>query len=281
MKLKFFTSIFIFLLFAISPLSSQIDLDRIAKEAQRNVNKRVEKNIDKSIDNAMDNAEDSVKKKKRKKNKKGEEEYEPEVEIRTIKEVLPNEFLGEFTINRSFEGNGSESTNMIMVVMDEYRTAVRPLILKKPHNLIIYDKQDETVVTINNNDFEGMAMKDWFTSQTSDNDDFSTASKSSDIKEIEGYIARRYEVEHDEYSAEIWFTKEIDADVSTIYDVMQYAPLFLDKSLGFPLEMTIQHKDDSIERVQVKNIVENSGNDSLIDISEYELIDMTDLKHGK
>ena len=45
--------------------------------------------------------------------------------------------------------------------------------------------------------------------------------------------------------------------------------------------MTIQHKDDSIERVQVKNIVENSGNDSLFDISEYELIDMTDLKHGK
>jgi hypothetical protein len=277
-SLSLFCFVFLFSGFSFG----QIDLDRIAKEAQRNVNRRVEKNIDKSIDNAMDNAEDSVKKKKKKKNKKGEETYEPEVEVRVIKEISPNEFKGKFMMDRSVEGRGDSYSNMLQVVMDDYKTAVRPLIIKEPHNLIIYDKEEETVVTINNENYEGKAMKDWYTSmEAEDQDALSTATKTDDIKEIEGYIARRYEVVADDYSAVIWFTKEIDADVSVIYSVMDYDRLYLDKTLGFPLEMVIQYNDDRVERVKITNIQENEIDEQLFDISGYELIDMTDLKYGK
>lgn len=282
MNKRVFLSIISFVFIFTGYSFGQIDLDRIAREAQRNVNKRVEKNIDKSIDNAMDNAEDSMKKKKGKKNKKGEETYEPEVEVRVVKEVMPNEFKGIFMMDRSIDGRGENYSNMLQVVIDDYRTAVRPLIIKKPHNLIIYNKEEETVVTINNENYEGKAMKDWYTSMDSeDKNDLSTATKTDDIKEIEGYIARKYVVAAKNYSAVIWFTKEIDADVSVLYNVMEFDRLHLDKTLGFPLEMVIQYNDDRIERVKISNIQANETDEQLFDISGYELIDMTDLKYGK
>lgn len=282
MNFRVSLSLFFFVLICSGYSFGQIDLDRIAREAQRNVNRRVEKNIDKSIDNAMDNAEDSLKKKKSKKNKKGEETYEPEVEVRVVKEVLPNEFKGKFMMDRSVDGKGDDYSNMIQVVMDEYRTAVRPLIIKAPHNLIIFNKEEETVITINNENYEGKALKDWYTSMDEDDEDaLSTATKTDDIKEIEGYIARKYEVAADDYTASIWFTKEIDADVSVIYDVMEFDKLNLDKSMGFPMEMNIHHKDGREEQVKISNIRENDIDEQLFDISGYELIDMTDLKYGK
>jgi hypothetical protein len=282
MNVKYIISIFVLSLLSINILSCQIDLDRIAKKAQRSVNNRIERNVDRSIDNAMDNAEDSLQKKKKKKGKNGEEDYEPEVEVRVVKEVIPNSFQGKFMMNRSYSEDGNSSSNMIYVQMNEYQTAVRPLIIKEPHNLIIFDKQEETVVTINNTNYAGKAMKDWYSSDMEDEDDeFSTATKTSDIKEIQGYISRKYEVAHDDYTGIVWFTKEIDASVSTIYNIMEYSPLHLDQSLGFPLEMTIKYEDGSEEELSIKDISEYESDQSLFDISEYELIDMTDLKVGK
>ncbi len=264
----------------VSTSYTQIDLGKIARDAKRTVNKRVDRNIDRAIDNTLDEAEDVVRGKNKK--KKGDDDdyyYDENGEIVYVKEVIPNAFGGQFMITRDIE-NGEGQSNMYLVAMEEYETAIRPLMVKVPHNLIIYNKQDETKTTINNEKYEGKALKDWVIMDEVNEKSFAEAERTDEIETIDGYIARKYTVEHKDYEGEIWFTKEIDADLRTIYYLLELADLELDPSLGFPLRMVLEFDDDHTETFNVTDIKEESDS-NIFDISNYSLVDMTDLESGK
>jgi hypothetical protein len=282
MNLKSVLSI-VFLFTFVFISNAQIDLSKIARDAKRSVNKRVDRNIDRGIDNTLDGAEDVVrgrnKKKKKGKDKDDDIYYEGDGEARIIKEVIPNAFNGQFMVTRDVEG-AEEESNMYTIALRQYETAIRPLMIKKPHNLIIYNKQDETQLTINNEMYSGKALKDWVSVPEISEKSYAEAERTDEIETIGGYIARKYIIEHKEYEGVIWFTKEIDADISVINSLLEIDELYLDPGLGFPLRMTLEFDDDRTVTYNVTDIQEESDS-SLFDISSYKLVDMTDLEAGK
>lgn len=279
MKLRLIFSLFMIMTMA-AVSHAQIDLGKISRDAKRTVNKRIDRNIDRAIDNTLDEAEDAVRGKNKRKNKNGEDEYyDPVTGTVIVKEVLPNAFSGQFMISRDIE-NGSEESNMYLIAMSTYETAIRPLMVKKPHNLIIYNKQEETKITINNEKYEGKALKDWVIFEEMNMKRTAETERTDEIETIDGYIARKYIVEHKDYEGEIWFTKEIDADLEVINTLLELSNLYLDPTLGFPLKMVLEFDDGHKETFSVSDIKEN-GDDSIFDISKYSLVDMTDLESGK
>ncbi len=274
----FFTAILLICFTGIN--NAQIDLGKIARDAKRTVNKRVDRNIDKAIDNTLDETEDAIKGKNKKKKNKGEDDYYDEKGGTTvIKEVIPNSFAGQFMITRDIEG-GSQESNMYTIAMQEYETAIRPLMVKTPHNLIIYDKENETKTTINTVKYEGKALRDWVMREEVSEKKYAKAERTDEIEDIDGYIARKYTVKAKEYEGEVWFTKEIDADLGIINYLLELDELFLDPKLGFPLKMNLSFDDGYTEIFKVTDINE-TADQSLFDISQYNLVDMTDLESGK
>lgn len=279
MKLRLLFSL-IFLISLVSTSYTQIDLGKIARDAKRTVNKRVDRNIDRAIDNTLDEAEDVVRgKNKNKKDKDDDFYYDENGEIVYVKEVIPNVFAGQFMITRDIE-NGEGQSNMYLIAMEQYETAIRPLMIKEPHNLIIYNKQDETKTTINNEKYEGKALKDWVIMDELNEKSYADAERTDEIETIDGYIARKYLVEHKDYEGEIWFTREIDADLRAIYHLLELEDLELDPSLGFPLKMVLEFDDDHKETFKVSDI-KAEADSNIFDISNYSLVDMTDLESGK
>ncbi len=262
--------------------NAQIDLSKIARDAKRTVNKRVDRNIDRAIDNTLDETEDAIRGKNKKKKGKNDDDdmyYEGAGGTTVIKEVNPNNFAGEFLITRDIE-NGSDEGNMYKIAMQDYETAIRPLMVKTPHNLIIYNKQEETKTTINKEKYEGKALKDWVIKEEVNEKKYADTERTDDIETIDGYIARKYVVESKDYEGEIWFTREIDADISVINFLLELDELYLDPKLGFPLKMTLEFDDGHKEIFKVSDISEEN-NKSLFDVSDYKLVDMTDLESGK
>ena len=267
------------LLLTITSSFAQIDLKKIAKETERSVNKRIERGIERGVDNTLDNAEDSVrgKKKKNKKNKRGESSDQSSVTI--IKDVTPFTFSGNLTIQ--IDGEGTIDNNLIKVVSDKFDMAVRPMLIKKPNNLMVYDKKTDAVTKINAELYEDKALKEFLNSQPYDSKKTKTElERTSDIKEIDTYIARRYIVDGDDYEGEIWFSAEVDLDYDLFSALMEYAKLDLGSMHGFPLEMHLSFKNGDKMDFLVKSIEDGNPDEALLDVSEYELIDMTDLKSG-
>lgn len=260
---------------------AQIDLGKIARDAKRSVNKRIDRNIDKGIDNTLDNTEDVIKGKKKK--KKGQKDddyyYDTDGKPTIVKEVIPHSFGGSFMISRDIE-EGNEENNMYLIAMDKYETAIRPLMVKKPHNLIIYNKEEETQTSINTEKYEGKALRDWVMMEDVKVSKLAEAERTDEIESIEGYVARKYIIEHRDYEGIIWFTKEIDADLRVINHLLEITDLQLDSSLGFPLRMELNFDDGHKEVFKVSDIKEEADK-SIFDISEYGLVDMTDLESGK
>ncbi|WP_235299092.1 DUF4412 domain-containing protein [Portibacter marinus] len=284
MNLKSLFPIFFLFCFVVSG-QAQIDLSKIARDAKRSVNKRIDRNIDKAIDNTLDETEDAIKGKKRRKRGKNKDKdddiyYEGDGEAIVVKEVIPNAFNGQFLITRDVSGEGDDESNMYTIAMREYETAIRPLMIKKPHNLIIYNKEEETQTTINNELYNGKALKDWVSLSDVVEDKYAEAERTDDIETIGGYIARKYIVDHKDYEGEIWFTKEIDAEIAVVYSLLELDGLYLDPALGFPLRMSLEYDDDKIVTYNVTDIQEDAD-PSLFDLSAYQLVDMTDLEAGK
>ena len=259
--------------------SCQIDLKKIAKETERSVNRRIERGIERGVDNTLDNAEDTVRgrNKNRKKNKKGE--YIETNEVKVIKEVTPFTFSGNLTIQ--IDGEGSIDNNLIKLVTDKYDMAVRPMLVKKPNNLMIYDKQTDAVTKINTELYEDKALKEFLNLEPYDAKKTKTElERTSDIKEIETYIARKYLVDGDDYEGEVWLSAEVDLDYDLFAALMEYQKLDLGSMYGFPLEMHITFKNGDNLDYFVKSIEDGNPDKALLDVSDYELIDMTDLKSG-
>lgn len=276
------TSLFLFSFVFIS--NAQIDLSKIARDAKRSVNKRVDRNIDRAIDNTLDETEDAVRgKRKRKRGSKDKDDdiyYENDGKDLIVKEVNPNAFNGQFLITRDVTGGDEDESNMYTIAMQQYETAIRPLMVKKPHNLIIYNKQEETQTTINNELYNGKALKDWTSVEEIAEKQYAEVERTDEIETISGYIARKYNVDHKDYKGEIWFTKEIDAEIAVINTLLELESLSLDPGLGFPLRMTLEYDDDRIVSYSVTDIKEEADQ-SLFDLSNYKLVDMTDLEAGK
>ena len=272
----------LFLLLTLSSLSltvgsAQIDLKKIAKDTERSINNRVERGIERSVDGALDGAEDKVRGKNKKKKKGSQEEATNTVTV--IKEVLPFNFSGNVTI--SIEGSGEVENNLIKVVSDKYQMAVRPMLVKKPHNLMIYDKQIESITKINTELYDDKALKEFHTYEKYDSKKTKTEfTKTSDIKEVMGFIARRYEVEGDDYEGEIWLSAEVDLDYDLFASLMQYQRLDLGTMHGFPLEMYIEFNNGETMDLTIKEIQDGEPEKNLFDVDGYELVDMTDLKSG-
>ena len=284
MNLKSIFSL-VFLFSFVFMTNAQIDLSKIARDAKRSVNKRIDRNIDRAIDDTLDETEDVVRGKKKNKRGKGKDKdddiyYEGDGEPRVIKEVIPNVFNGQFMITRDVIGGEEDESNMYTIAMSEYETAIRPLMVKKPHNLIIYHKQEETQTTINNQMYEGKALKDWVSVNALAEKSFAETERSDEIETIGGYIARKYVIDHKDYEGVIWFTKEIDADLGAINSLLELEELYLDPGLGFPLKMSLQYDDDRQVDFNVTDIREEAD-PSLFDLSSYKLVDMTDLEAGK
>ena len=276
-KISFILSLIFLMFFSIS--SAQIDLGRIVKKAEKKVERKIDKKITKGIKNVVDDTDDAISgKNKKKKNKKGNGKTKIITETKIIKEVIPHAFRGEFIMNIT----RSDGDNMIKIALNEYQTAIRPLIIKEPNNLMIYDKKEETLISVNNIKYKGKAMKEWkFRDTEKRNNEVLTLTKTTEIKEIGGYIARKYIVEGKGIEGFMWLTKEIDADFGLICDLMGYDNYNYSKSFGFPLLIDITLKDGTRENISVNEIVENNYDSSLFDVSAYQLIDMTDLKPGK
>lgn len=261
--------------------NAQIDLSKIASDAKRAVNKRIDRNIDRAIDNTLDETEDVVRGKKKKTRGKNSDDdiyYEGDGEDRIIKEVNPHSFLGQFMITRDVEG-AEDQSNMYTIALSDYETLIRPLMVKKPHNLIIYNKQDETQTSINNEMYSGKALKDWVSVNPVAEKSYAESERTDEIETIGGYIARKYLIEHKDYEGEIWFTKEIDAEIGVINSLLELEELFLDPGLGFPLRMSLTYDDDRKVDYNVTDIREDAD-PALFDLSSYKLVDMTDLEAG-
>lgn len=260
--------------------NAQIKLDKIARDAKRSVNKRIDRNIDRALDNTLDNAEDVVRGKNKRKNRNQEEYYDEESGTIIIKEVPANAFRGEFLINRDIEG-GEDEGNMYKISMDEYETAIRPLMVKKPHNLIIYNKQEDTQTTINKEKYKGKALRDFlpYNENGKKKKKYAKTERTDEVETFDGYIARKYEVKTRDYKGILWMTKEIDADISVIYQILELNDLTLDPTLGFPLKMELDYDDGQKVMYSVTDIKEEADQ-SIFDISEYKLVDMTDLESG-
>lgn len=259
---------------------AQIDLSKIARDAKKTVNKRVDRNIDRAIDNTLDETEDVVRgKNKKKKDKDRDDYYDENGGTKIIKEVIPHSFGGEFLVSRDIE-NSTQESNMYKIALNDYETAIRPLMIKKPHNLIIYNKEQETKTTVNNEKYEGKALRDWVVREEIKESKYADAERTDDIETIDGYIARKYIIDSKDYEGEIWFTKEIDADFGIINYLLDLDELFLDPKLGFPLMMKLEFDDGHTESLKVSDITEET-NKSIFDLSNYSLVDMTDLESGK
>jgi len=275
-KISFSLSIIFLLFFSVS--SAQIDLGRIAKKAEKKVERKIDKKITKGVNKAIDETDDAISgKNKKKKNDKGKTKVITETKI--VKEVIPHAFRGEFMMNIT----KAEGNNMIKIALSEYQTAVRPLIIKEPNNLMIYNKKDETLTSINNVKYKGKALKEWMIRNNDNNKnrkEILTLTKTTDIQEFNGFIARKYIVDGNGVEGIMWLTKEIDADFNLICELMGYNNYNFSNSYGFPLVIDVTLKGGTKEYIAVDNIVENNSNSSLFDISAYELIDMTDLEPG-
>lgn len=257
---------------------AQINLKKIAKETERSINKRVERGVERGVDNALDNAEDEVRGKKKKKKKNGED-YDENNTVTVIKEVEPFNFSGNLTIQ--IDGGGEIEDNLIKVVSDKFEFAVRPMLVKKPNNLMIYDKQNGSVTKINTELYENKALKEFIEYETYDSKKTETEmERTADIKEIDTYIARKYLVEGDDYEGEVWMSAEVDLDYDLFAKLMEYQKLDLGTMYGFPLEMHISFKNGDKMDWSIKSIEEGDPDKTLLDVSDYELIDMTDLKSG-
>jgi len=278
MNIKLFSLIIATLLMSVTTGSCQIDLKKIAKETERSVNKRIERGIERGVDNTLDSAEDKVRgKNKKKKNKKGEDIDGSTVTV--IKDVTPFTFSGNLTI--SIDGEGTIENNIIKLVSDDYDMAVRPMLVKKPNNLMIYDKKTDAVTKINSELYEDKALKEFLNTEPYDAKKTKTElERTSDIKEIETYIARKYLVDGDDYEGEVWLSAEVDLDYDLFAALMEYQDLDLGTMYGFPLEMHITFKNGDKMDYFVKGIEDGNPDKALLDVSDYDLIDMTDLKSG-
>ncbi len=277
MNLKTIISIS-FCLFIFASASGQINLKNIVKDVERSINNRTERAIENKVDDVLDNAEDKVRGRNKKKKNDGER-YNSNGETKVIKEVLPFNFSGNLTIN--IDGTGNVEDNIITVVSDKYDMAVRPMLVKKPHNLIIYNKQEEAATKINTELYEDKALKEFHMyEQYEANNTKTEMERTSDIKEIEGFIARKYVVDGDDYEGVVWLSAEVDLDYDLFASLMEFQRLDLGTMYGFPLEMHITYKSGDTMDFFVKSVEEGNPDKALFDTKSYDLIDMTDLKSG-
>lgn len=258
-------------------MSAQINVKSIIKDAERSVTRRTERAIENKIDDSLDNAEDKLRGKNKKKDKG--EAYDSNGETRIIKEVLPFNFSGNLTI--SIEGTGNVDDNLIKVVSDKYDLAVRPMLVKKPHNLIIYNKQEEAATKINTELYDDKALKEFHTYEIYEANKTKTEfERTSDIKEIDGFIARKYLLDGNDYEGLVWLSAEVDLDYDLFASLMEFQRLDIGTSYGFPLEMHITYKSGDTMDFFVKSVEDGNPDKALFDVKSYDLIDMTDLKSG-
>ena len=267
----------LFCSFLITQMSAQINVKSIIKDAERSVTRRTERAIENKIDDSLDNAEDKLRGKNKKKDKG--EAYNTNGETKVIKEVLPFNFSGNLTI--SIEGTGSVDDNLIKVVSDKYDLAVRPMLVKKPHNLVIYNKQEEAATKINTELYDDKALKEFHVYDKYEASKTKTEfERTSDIKEIDGFIARKYIVDGNDYEGLVWLSAEVDLEYDLFASIMEFQRLDLGNAYGFPLEMHITYKSGDTMDFFVKSIEDGNPDKALFDVKSYDLIDMTDLKSG-
>ena len=279
MKIRQLFMILAVVCLTISTSCAQINLKKIAKDTERSINKRVERGVERGVDGALDSAEDEVRGKKKKKRKKDGEEYNEGNTVTIIKEVEPFNFSGNLTIQ--IDGEGNLDDNLIKVVSNKYDFAIRPMLVKKPNNLMIYDKQEGSVTKLNTELYENKALKEFVEYEMFDSKKTKTKmERTSDIKEIESYIARKYIVDGDDYEGEVWMSAEVDLDYDLFAILMEFQRLDLGTNYGFPLEMHISFKNGDRMDLTVKSIEDGNPDKALLDVSDYDLIDMTDLKSG-
>jgi hypothetical protein len=265
--------------FLITEASAQIDLKQIVKDTERSLNNRAERAVERKVDDVLDNAEDKVRGRNKKKNKNDGEKYDTNGETKIIKEVLPFNFSGNLTIN--IQGTGTIEDNLIKVVSNEYDLAVRPMLVKKPHNLIVYNKQEEAATRINTELYDDKALKEFHTYDKVEISKSNTElERTSDIKEIDGYIARKYIVEGNDYEGTMWISAEVDLDYDLFSSLMEFQSLDIGTMYGFPLEMHVSFENGDTMDFFVKSVEDGNPDKALFDVSSYDLIDMTDLKSG-
>lgn len=265
------------LAFSIPETIAQINLKNIVKDTERSINRRVERGIERGVDDALDGAEDEVR--GRNKKRKKSDSYDESSSVTVIREVSPYAFSGNITV--SIDGTGAMESNLIRLASEKYDFAVRPMLVKKPNNLMIYNKEETSLTKINTDLYDDKALKEFHDYEAI------TASKTrtelertSDIKEILGYIARKFIVDGDGYEGTVWLSAEVDMDYDLFASLMEYPALELGNINGFPLEMHISFNDGDTMDYIVKEIDEGEADKSLFDVSDYDIIDMTDLKSG-
>lgn len=257
--------------------SAQINLKRIIRKTENSINKRITKNIDKGVDNILDAGEDQVKDKTSKKKKKDKYSTKEKTKVIVEKEVVPFNFSGNITID--VETNGWQKNNLIKVVSDEFQMAVRPMLVKEPNNLMIYNKEEESITKINNEKYEGQALKEYFVyEQDAKAAKKTKIEKTSDIKDINGFVARKYIIDGKGYEGTAWLSPEVDIDFDLFSKIMNYKNLAIGTKYGFPLEMNLEFSNGDTLNFNVTDLSDGSPDKMLFDVSEYELIDMTDLK---
>ena len=267
------------LMFSLPAVNAQISVKKIIKDTERSINKRVDRGIERGVDDALDNAEDEVRGRNKGKRDKDKGTYDDGDRVEVIKEVLPFNFKGNLTL--SIDGSGSIENNLIQVAADDYEMAVRPMLVKKPNNLMIYDKQDEAVTKVNVELYDDKALKEYHEYEVYEERKTKTEyERTSEIKEIESYIARKYIVDGDDYEGTVWLSAEVDLEYDLFASLMEFQRLDLGTMYGFPLEMHISFKNGDTMDYMVKEIEEGDPDKILFDVSDYEVIDMTDLKSG-
>lgn len=276
MKIKLsLLSLCLFLVLQIG--TAQIDVGRMAKKTENTIEKKISKSVSKGIKNLLNSAEDEVTGKKKRKKKKGYEDDDYRSEPEVIREVSPYSFEGTLTI----DVNNGDSENMIQVGADEMKFAVRPMFVKKPNNLMIYNKEEQSITKINNEEYKGKALKEFYEYEATDAKKSKTEfEKTSEFEEIHGFLARKYLVDGKGFKGEVWMAPELDLDYDLFAKMMDYEFLGLGVGYGFPLIINIEFKDDTTYRFNVSKIETDEVNEKLFNVKKYKLIDMTDLESG-
>ncbi len=217
-----------------------------------------------------------------------------------IGEVLPNAFIGSFTMEtKSVDKKGRTEETIMTMHFDEYRTVIEmPNVEDGEQVRMIMDNRDRTTTTLIDNKGEktGIKMKipktkvttTGYENETEANPDM-TFTRTDQTKTIDGHLCTLYIIEDDKTRTEAWIAEDFDINFAQAFSSYMNMDTKNQKRnnnfdntgnfqgiKGFPLESkSVSKKDASEVEMYMKDISVGEVNTAAFSTAGYEVQDMT------
>jgi hypothetical protein len=196
-------------------------------------------------------------------------------------------FIGSFDMTMELTMNGQLQQNN-MPATTYYSNGKQTAIVMRTGNStihsIFYPAENE-VITLMNEGGKKIAIKMGIPNIQADTDLTATANakvtETGEKKDIEGYPCRKYLIETDKGSSEVWITNKIKGNM---YDVLRgkgERKISWGKEIeavkGFPLEITTTANDGTVSVVKIQNVRPGKVDESMFSTEGYEIKDMSSM----